>query len=745
MASMNWGGRRAVVTVTLGLASLALALAVLAGLGTASAAAASRSPVARAASSPPVAQATEVGVTSTSQTLSLALPLRSDTAGLAAFAQAVSTPGSPEYGDYESVPELVHRFGAPAGERMRVVAFLRRAGARDVQVDPSGLFADATVSAGLAHRLFGADLDDFRTATAARFTAPVNAARIPAGLDGAVTGVVGLDTQSLVSGQPPQGIVHASARTAFSGGAESTDEFPSSGYASRSGTPSGCAAALAQPGFTPNQYLNAYGYGSLFSAGITGAGERVALIEINGFKSSDISTYASCFGQRMPPVHAYRVGIKHLLSPGGEATLDLEILASAAPGLAGIDVYEASARATQVLRAITKPLTTSHKPDVISVSLGDCERDTRDAIGTHGINAIQASLELAAASGTSVLASSGDDGSSACVDDRGVPLFQQAVNYPASSTWVTGVGGTQFYLNAANQVVPPPGQTSGQIVWNDLDGAAGGGYSLLFKRPSWQNGVSTAARRIVPDVSMLADPSPGYDIYCSARGNECLGRQVHNPWISFGGTSAATPLLAGGLALVDQYLRQTGHQNLGLANPVLYAIDHSAAGPTVFYDVSQYSNDLFDLLTNGEHALGCCTAGAGFDPASGLGSVDVDTLASVAATIVKPMVQVGVTLPRQRHAVRARRLLATVSCSGRCFVGAVAKLSVGSTLYSASRELRRGGRRTLTVRLGSRTLSRVRKALHHHQRVYATIYAALLDPSGSIDRLSAPQTLRLRD
>ena len=111
------------------------------------------------------------------------LPLQTDKAGLARFATAVSTPGSPEYGQFESIPALVRRFGAPAGERAQVLAYLRRTGATGVKIDGSGLFADATMSVGLAQRLFGADLANFRTATPrlARFIAPTDAVAHPAG------------------------------------------------------------------------------------------------------------------------------------------------------------------------------------------------------------------------------------------------------------------------------------------------------------------------------------------------------------------------------------------------------------------------------------------------------------------------------------------------------------------------------------------------------------------------------------
>jgi subtilase family serine protease len=287
-----------------------------------------------------------------------------------------------------------------------------------------------------------------------------------------------------------------------------------------------------------------------------------------------------------------------------------------------------------VLQTLTTPLANpGRKPDVISVSLGDCEQDTKLAIGGRNISTVEASLQMAAASGISVLASSGDDGSTACVDSSGVPKFQAAVNFPASSPWITGVGGTNIALSAANTLLSG-GQSVGQIVWNDGDGSGGGGYSDLFRRPSWQDGLTTSGRRVVPDVSMLADPAPGYLIYCTARG-DCLSKHSRNPWISFGGTSAGTPLLAGGLALVDESLRRQGRLDIGMANPLLSRIYKSGLRSSVFSDVVEYSNDLFGLLTGGQHAVGCCTARVGFDAASGMGSVNIAGLAAAASGIVR--------------------------------------------------------------------------------------------------------------
>jgi kumamolisin len=718
MRVINWGMAR--------LAVLGVLTAVL-GVST---------PVAAAATG----QITRLGSAPAGKSLSLVLPLKTDKAGLARFATAVSSPGSPQYGQYESISALVRRFGAPAGERTQVLHYLRATGATGVKIDGSGLFADATMSVGLAQRLFGADLASFRTANASadRFVAPTASARIPAGLAGAVTGVVGLDTRPLTSGQSE---TPTPAPLAAANGLTAADN-PGSAYQPRGGAASGCAGGLASGGFTPNQYRTAYGFDPLATAGLDGAGERVALIEINGFKPADIKAFATCFALPVPKVTRYGVGIKKpLAAVNGETTLDLEVLDAAAPGLKGVDVYESHPLASDVLTALTKPLTNpGRKPDVISASLGSCEAQAKQAIGGKNITTVESELQLAAASGISVLASSGDDGSSSCFDLQGVPEARQAVSFPASSPWVTGVGGTNIAVDASNAL-------TNQVVWDSQSGAGGGGYSILFKRPSYQSGFTTAKHRVVPDVAMLADTSPGYAIYCTAKG-DCQDAPPTGPWGEFGGTSAGTPMLAGGLALIDEALRKNGRQDIGLANPLFYKIAASTFGPQVFKDVISGDNDLFALITNGIKKVGCCTAGPGFDAATGLGGVILSNLSFAANGIVNKLVNVALSLPRQRHPVSDEHLLARVSCSGRCLMGAYARIRIDKapkvlTQYSDVFLLKRASSKTIRIGLDKPTLRKLRSALARKQRITATVYGAVVDPSGNIERRSPGRTLHI--
>ncbi len=693
-----------------------------------------------------------VGRAVSTRTIALEFPLAVNQRGLARFAAAVSTPGSPQYGRYASIPWLSRHFGASAVTRGRALAWLRAHGARQVRVDGTGLFADATMRVGRADRLFGTSLARFHsdatsTSGAYDFLAPASRARVPRALHRAVTGVIGLDTRRLSNMGPVRASGAARGRAYRSAAqarfARQVTPAPSSGYSARSGTPAGCAQAIAGPGFTPNQYLDAYGYQPLQALGLAGQGERVALIEIDGFRTSDVKAFAACYGLVAPPIDAFRVRIPHPLAPGGEATLDLELLDAAAPGLKEIDVYESQATASDVLRALTDALATrGRKPDVISASLGTCEADVRAAIGTAGVETVEQTLQLAAATGVSVLAASGDSGSTGCLTSRGAPLDTLGVDFPASSPWVTGVGGTNLTLSTANTMADP---VANQVVWNDeptLAGAGGGGTSL-FPRPSYQTGFQTSSRREVPDVSMLADPLPGYEIYCTATTN-CVSTSQPNPWIAFGGTSAATPLLAGGLALIDQDLRVHGQEDIGFVNPLLYATDHSAAAATTLSDVISGSNDISAQLFG--RPLGCCAARTGYDEASGLGSVNLSGLDAVARARVAKQVVVGLTVPSQPRAIDSGHLLATVSCTSECLMGAYAQIQIGTSTksfnaYSTAYELISKRRRTIEIPLGGSTRTAVTAALGRHQRVVATIHGALIDLSGEIVRQTVGKTL----
>jgi subtilase family serine protease len=705
---------------------------------------------------PGVAGATAVGRAAQprAQRLQLVFPLVADDAALRRYTAQVTNPKSPLYEQYRSIAWLAHRFGASAGTEARVAGYLRSHGAADVKVDVTGLFIDATMGEARAERLFSTNLREFRTDLGTRYTAPASAVAVPAGLRGLITGVVGLDTEPVAAAPA---LVHASSTSASAGSSaaaaspvlsdrlepeQTTATETSSGYDPVSGTVGGCSAGQAAGGFTPNQYMTAYDYSPLQTAGTLGQGERVALIEIDGFRASDITTFAQCFGFAVPRINAFGVGVRHALSPGGEATLDLEVLDAAAPDLQSIDVYESQPEASNVLMALTAPLqSTGYKPQVISASLGLCEAQTLQAVGHSGINSTEAALEEAADSGISFLAASGDYGSADCASSnssQAVPDPQLAVNYPASSPYVTGVGGTNLVLTSANTI-----QSSS--VWNDAGAitpvaAGGGGFSTLFARPSYQTGTVVENQRTVPDVALLADVAPGYDVYCSAA-PDCINQQQTSGWQTVGGTSAATPLLAGGLALIDQLLRVHQQAGLGLVNPLLYQIGRNATeAAVVYYGIASGSNDVGPFIQADGQPLGCCTAVAGYNAVTGWGGIDLQQLSTAALQAEPAIANVSVTVPGGQRPVSAKHILATVTCSSSCLFTAYARVTIGTgvpfTNNAALFHLDKPGTKTVKINFTTGQLKRLAAAVKAGTKVTATVTGAIVDPAYNIERQS---------
>lgn len=496
------------------------------------------------------------------------LALKRDQGALERLALRVSGPASGVRGAYVPLGEIDRRFGASPATRRAVLRFLSRRGAR-ARMRGVGSMVVAKLPARKARRLFG------------------KGKRVPKPLRGTVTGVVPISPPAGSSSGPPH--------------------IARAGIPERSGTPSGCREGLASGGFTPNQYVKAYGIHALHRLGLSGRGMRIALIEIDGFRRSDIEVYTRCFGLPTPAMRIFPVGVPGPLAPGDETTLDLEVLSGIAPR-ARYDVYEGGASQPQLALTFAAPLDAParRRPNVISASLGECELGLQGEATAVGV--LEYLFAAAAAGGVSVLSASGDHGSSSCAPDG---IKRRSPNYPSTSPWVTGVGGTEFTLDSENRLAT-------ETVWNDLPlgvaEAGGGGPSTAFGRPLWQRAPGVAGKaRISPDVSFLGDPVPGYAIYCTAAKGGC----TPPGWSPFGGTSAATPLFAGSLALIGERAKRTGRPLPGFVSPLLYALAREAGGSRgpVFRDIRTGNDDLY--------GVGCCTARRNYDSASGLGSLDL--------------------------------------------------------------------------------------------------------------------------
>jgi kumamolisin len=371
-----------------------------------------------------------------------------------------------------------------------------------------------------------------------------------------------------------------------------------------------------------------------------------------------------------------------------------------------------------------------------------CERFLAADLGASGINSIQRDVELATATGITLLASSGDSGSAACEDGPGKVVDQLGVSYPASSPFVTAVGGTNIALSPSNQL-------SAQIVWNDTSvqlAGGGGGISGVFNRPAYQSRVVGIDRRAVPDVSMLADVAPGYAIYCTAPTDPLCANST--PWHTVGGTSAASPLLAGGVALVNQDLRRHQREDLGFMNPLLYAIGESSIHASVFSDVTAVGNDVGPFIPGGDgQPLGCCTAVAGYDDASGWGSVDLGGLDRVALQVLPKFGNVAISIPRPQSPVAQRALKVKVFCSAACKAYAFAVVTVGSktsfTVRSSTFRFKRKATKVIPIGLPGGRLSQMRAGLAAHRKVQAEAFGVALDARGQAGKVTPGKVLTI--
>jgi subtilase family serine protease len=379
-----------------------------------------------------------------------------------------------------------------------------------------------------------------------------------------------------------------------------------------------CVAQFGIRCYTPLQYHTAYDLNPLYKAGITGAGRTIVIVDSYGSPTiaSDIATFDKQFG--LPPVNLTidKFGTIPPFDPSNstmvgwafETSLDVEYAHAIAPG-ARIVLAETPVAETEGTTGLPemmnaeKTLIDHGVGDVISQSFGATENTFPGfSQGNYSsLTRLRYAFRDAQRHRVTVVAGSGDTGVTNYKPD-GVTLYPYRVNsWPSSDPLVTSVGGTQLYLdNNGNRLQP-------DSVWNDGYGAGGGGQSAVFGRPPFQTGVANVvgSHRGTPDISMTSAVNGAAWVYGSF--------PTAGGWNLVGGTSEATPIFAGVVALTDQL---AGHR-LGWINPDLYALagpGQHTSFPTGIADVTT-GNNSFDGVT-GYNAV------PGYDLASGWGTID---------------------------------------------------------------------------------------------------------------------------
>jgi subtilase family serine protease len=422
--------------------------------------------------------------------------------------------------------------------------------------------------------------------------------------------------------------------------------------------------------YQARQIQRAYQLPALYRRGITGAGQTIVIVDSYGSPTvrHDLAVFDRA--EHLPPPPSLRViepagkvppyrPTQNRAGWAGETDLDVEYAHAIAPGARILVVAtptsenEGTAGFPQIVRAENYVIS-HHLGAVISQSFSATEQTfpSRSALLR-----LRSAYTAAARAGVTVLAASGDSGVADVKYDGVTYYLHRVTSWPDSDPLVTGVGGTQLHLAAAGRPRPA-------TVWNDTYNgptnryimgmkaptplAGGGGISVIFPRPAYQDGVQklVGAGRGVPDISMSAACNGAADMYQSFRGQPA-------GWYPTCGTSEATPEFAGIVALAAQV---AGHP-IGLVNPALYRMSELHAPGLA--DVIAGGNTVSFRQGGKLRTIRGFRARPGYDLASGVGTVSaprfVPELALLAGHPGWSWRQVAATAARNAGVSRAER------------------------------------------------------------------------------------------
>lgn len=523
--------------------------------------------------------------------LSLALsPSAAQQADLDRLLAAQRDPTSPDYRHWLTPEEFAGRFGVSPADIATITAWLS---GRQFHVTGVARARNLITFSGTAQQVrdaFGTPIDHYLVNGELHFSNTSDPS-LPAAFNGIVTAIRGLNDFR----PAPRRIVRR----------------PVAQYTSSKGN-----HYLA-----PDDLAAIYDIKALYDAGLTGAGQTIAVVGQTAVTLGDMQQFRSYFN--LAASDPQIVLVPNLGDPGvskndlPEADLDIQWTGAIARGASIVYVYSSN-----VMDAVQYAIDQDLAP-VVSMSYGNCEVQTLRA----DAQTLRSWAQEANAQGMTWVAASGDEGGADCATSS-TSGGAASVDLPSGIPEVTSVGGTTFnegsgtYWNASNTA--SKASATGYIpetVWNDTaaDGtpaAAGGGASIYFAKPSWQSGLGVPAdgARDVPDIAMAASADhDGYLIY------------TDGTLSVVGGTSVSAPVTAGIVALLNQRLASaTGASGAGNINPQLYSLAQTTPG--AFHDIVSGDNKV--TITCGARARGCVSgtygfaAGPGYDQASGLGSLD---------------------------------------------------------------------------------------------------------------------------
>ena len=518
-----------------------------------------------------------------------------------ALAQAVSDPKSSSYGQYLT-PSQFHQQFAPSQSQVGAVQSWLRSQGFSVEYTPgNNLYVSAEGTVAQAQTAFGTGFGLY-TVSGLSLRSPSSDVSIPSSLAGIVTGVLGLDdsvqfvftNHTVGDAPPPAAFVSAHPCSTYWGQNQAV------GFTNPYGTGT---LPYAPCGYTPQQIKGAYGI-----SGYDGSGQTVAVIDAYAAPTivQDVNQWS--INRGLPTLTANQ--LVQVVAPGtynhpekgiaqdpqgwyGEETLDIEAVHGMAP--AAKIVYVGAPNNFQDLDAALNYVVDRHVASIVTNSYG-----FRTEILPQGyIKPYESIILQGVVTGIGIYFSSGDN------NDESLVVGYTTTDWPASSPYVTAVGGTSLAVGASNNYLFETAWGTKTSSWTGTTWSptppgswlygSGGGVSRIFSEPSYQVGVVPKSvftaqgrtGRAVPDISAVGDPNTGYLIgETQTFPNGTIAYSEYR----IGGTSLSSPLVAGIMALADQ---AAGHPH-GFANPLFYSL----AGSAAFTDITHPSSTVAVVRAN---------------------------------------------------------------------------------------------------------------------------------------------------
>jgi subtilase family serine protease len=594
--------------------------------------------------SPAAATSPQVGSVASQSVINVQVELSPrDVPGAEALARAVSTPGSSSYGKFLTPAQWEQRFSPTSGQVSEVTSFLRQSGLSVARVSADRMAIDASGTAAQLERAFATSLS-YHSVDGKQLRLADRPLSVPAALHGIVAGVAGINESyarpDVTAGNPATPAASGStAATTFGPG-----NAPPPPAGNRIAPPCGVyynqkldttlppygngypyPPPWATCGYTPPQFRSAYH----LTGSSDGSGVTVAIVD--AYASPTLLSDAQKYASLNDPSHPLSNSQFSELLPSSfnhgdvcgasgwyvEQSIDVEAVHATAPGANILYAAAPNCATSPSLTDTIRKIVDGHLAQIVTNSYGEPgEQDASVRAADDNI------LLMAAGTGVSVMFSTGDGG------DEFTTLGFVTPDYPASSPWATAVGGTTLQVGGAGQRLGEAGwSTARSFLCNDayvalggcsagdlgtwtpigpaLDGGSTGGTSHVYPQPGYQAGVVPASlsqangsgpMRVVPDISMDADPATGLlvgETYTFPNG-------VYYSQYRWGGTSLASPLFAGVIARADE---AAGH-SLGFLNPRLYALYGN-------------SSALYDILPAGKQDQSRADFVNGIDAAQG--------------------------------------------------------------------------------------------------------------------------------